>query len=178
MQQSAFGRTLLAMGIKPKESKPGDYKLSPGARLMQLKRSCIDVLGFHFGKSDTTGQDIWGRVQEGAGPSLLVGSIIFVTALTVSLLSAVAVAYFRGTYVDRVATIVTTFMLSVPYMVYMIGLQYYLGKKWDYGPIWGFDREHGLAKFLVTPVIVGVIGGVGGSIRLYRTFLLDETNQD
>src|SRR5262249_48556879 len=33
-------------------------------------------------------------------------------------------------------------------------------------------------KFVILPVIIGVLSSFGGSVRLYRTFLLDEINQD
>jgi peptide/nickel transport system permease protein len=38
--------------------------------------------------------------------------------------------------------------------------------------------EAGLGKFLLIPVTIGVIAGIGVDIRLYRTFLLEETGQD
>jgi peptide/nickel transport system permease protein len=34
------------------------------------------------------------------------------------------------------------------------------------------------AKFLILPVIVGVVGGIGTGTRLYRTFFLEEINRD
>ena len=33
-------------------------------------------------------------------------------------------------------------------------------------------------KFLILPVIVGVVGGIGASTRLYRAFFLEEINKD
>lgn len=144
----------------------------------QLKRSTVDMLLFRFGKSDTTGEDIWKRIKQGALPSLAIQSVIFVTSLCVAMLLAVAVAYFRGTYVDRFGTLLTVMLMSVAYPVYLISMQYYLGRKLQYGPVWGFDPTGGLAKFIVVPVIIGVVAGVALEVRLYRTFLLDEINQD
>jgi len=145
---------------------------------VQLKRSTIDMMLFNFGKSDTNGQDIKQRIKAGVGPSVVIQSLVFFTALTISMLLAVAMAYFRGTYVDRAGTVLTVFLMSVVYMVYIIALQYWLGKRLQYGPVWGFNSEAGLAKFILLPVTIGVVAGIPGSIRLYRTFLLDEINQD
>jgi peptide/nickel transport system permease protein len=33
-------------------------------------------------------------------------------------------------------------------------------------------------RFLLAPMTIGVIGGLGASVRLYRTFVLDEIGQD
>jgi ABC-type dipeptide/oligopeptide/nickel transport systems, permease components len=144
----------------------------------QLKRSTVDMLLFNFGQSDTTGEEIKERIKKGAGPSLTIQAIIFATGLTIAILIAVLVAYFRGTYVDRFGTLLTVVLISIVYVTYIIGLQYYLGKRLQYGPVWGFNREAGLAKFILIPVVIGVVAGIGASIRLYRTFLLDEINQD
>jgi len=45
-------------------------------------------------------------------------------------------------------------------------------------PISGYDTGLEAAKFLVLPVIVGIVGGIGSGTRLYRTFFLEEVNRD
>lgn len=145
---------------------------------VQLKRSTVDMVLFKFGKSDTNNQDIMGRVRQGALPSLVIQSIIFFSSLFIAVIGSVTLAYFRGTYVDRLGTVVTVLLMSVVYMVYIIALQFWLGKQFQYGPVWGFDSNAGLAKFILIPVIIGIVYGIGSTIRLYRTFLLDEINQD
>jgi peptide/nickel transport system permease protein len=155
--------------------KDHGYDKSPAE---QLKRSTVDMLLFKFGKSDTTGEDIWSRIKQGAGPSFIVSSMIFWTALVVALTSALLVAYFRGTYVDRFGTFLCVLLMSISAVVYVIGLQFLLGKILKYGPVWGFDPESDLIKFVAVPVAVGVIMGIGAEIRIFRTFLLDEINQD
>ena len=42
----------------------------------------------------------------------------------------------------------------------------------------GYDPGLGAAKFLVLPVIVGVIGGIGSGTRWYRTLFLEEIRKD
>jgi peptide/nickel transport system permease protein len=144
----------------------------------QLRKSTVDMLLFNFGKSDTTGEDIKDRIKQGAVPSLIVGSMVFIASLFVSLTLAIVAAYFRGTYVDGFITFICVLLMSIVYVVYVIGLQYLLGKILHYGPIAGFDTGPGMLKFLLLPVIIGVIAGIGTEIRLFRTFLLDEINQD
>jgi peptide/nickel transport system permease protein len=52
--------------------------------------------------------------------------------------------------------------------------QYWLASEWRLFPVWGFES----ARYLVLPVLVGVVAGVGGSVRFYRTVMLDEMYQE
>lgn len=131
-----------------------------------------------FGKSDRAKEDIWDRVKKGAGPSGEIAGMILLTTLLVSMTFAMGLAYFRGTYVDRLGTLLTVLLLSVPIVVYVLGMQFLLGKLLKYGPIAGFERGPDSLRFVFIPVLVGLINGIGGSVRLYRTFLLEEMNQD
>ena len=145
---------------------------------VQLRKATVDMLMFRFGKSDATKEDIWTRIRQGAGPSIVVSSTIFIGTVLGAILVAVLAAAFRGTYIDKTTTIVCVLMMSVVYTVYVIGGQYFLSKQLRYGPIWGFDPSSGLLKYILVPSVIGFIAGIATEIRLYRTFLLDEINQD
>ena len=45
-------------------------------------------------------------------------------------------------------------------------------------PISGFDFGVSALKFVILPVIVGVIAGIGSGTRWYRTIFLEEINKD
>jgi peptide/nickel transport system permease protein len=45
-------------------------------------------------------------------------------------------------------------------------------------PISGFETGIDALKFLVLPVIIGVVSGIGSGSRWYRTFFLEETGKD
>jgi len=45
-------------------------------------------------------------------------------------------------------------------------------------PVSGYDIGMDAIKFLVLPVLVGVVSGIGSSTRLYRTFFLEEIGKD
>lgn len=146
--------------------------------LQQFEEHMTNLGLLRFGKSDHTKEPIWNRIKSGAIPSAEVASVVFVTELFVSLVVAVLVAYFRGTYIDTAATFVCVIMMSIVYVVYVIGLQYLLGKILRYGPLAGFQPGLSSWRFVVLPAIVGVVSSIGADIRLYRTFLLEETGQD
>jgi peptide/nickel transport system permease protein len=45
-------------------------------------------------------------------------------------------------------------------------------------PISGYVPGWQLGKFLILPIIVGVISGIGGGVRWYRTLFLEEASKD
>ena len=143
-----------------------------------FKEQFTTLAKFDFGKSDRAKEDIWTRVKKGAGPSFTIAGMVLISALITSLTLATLLSYFRGTYVDKLGTLMSVMLLSIPYVVYVLGMQYLLGKLLKYGPIAGFEPGLASWRFVFIPALVGVISSIGGSIRLYRTFLLEELGQD
>jgi peptide/nickel transport system permease protein len=87
------------------------------------------------------------------------------------------IVFFRRTYVDFWGVVIAVVMLSISSMFYIIGGQYLIGKLLHLVPISGFNTEDAW-KFLVLPVIIAVIGGIGANLRFYRTIFLEEINRD
>ena len=144
----------------------------------QFKNHMESLLLFRFGKSDRTKEPIWDRVKQGAGPSAQVAGLVLSTSLVVGLTIAMMAAYFRGSSIDRMTTLICVFMMSIVYVVYVIGLQFLLGKILRYGPLAGYQHGGDSWKFVVLPAAIGLIARTGSDIRLFRTFLLEEINQD
>ena len=69
-------------------------------------------------------------------------------------------------------------MMSISSLFYIIGGQYLVGKLWHLVPISGYQGGLDALKFLVLPVAIGVVGGIGGATRLYRTIFLEEITKD
>jgi peptide/nickel transport system permease protein len=69
-------------------------------------------------------------------------------------------------------------MMSVSRLFYIVGGQYLLSKVLHLVPISGYAGGEDAVKFLVLPVAIGVIGGIGSSSRWYRTIFLEETAKD
>ena len=145
----------------------------------QFAKHMKELFLLRFGKSDgLAGEDIGARIRVGAPASLLIASMVFVSALITSICVALTVAYFRGTYIDNAGTFLCVLMMSVVYLVYIISGQFILGKMLKYFPLAGYREGWDALRFAMLPTIVGVLSGLGSSVRLYRTFLLDEMNQD
>jgi peptide/nickel transport system permease protein len=45
-------------------------------------------------------------------------------------------------------------------------------------PISGYGQGLDTWRFVLLPAVVGVVGGIGGGARLYRTIFLEEINRD
>ena len=138
------------------------------------------VLTGDFGASWSTNERVSNILGTRLGPSLtvLVPLLILDTALSLAL--ALAVAYVRGSLTDRMVMIVCTVGLSISILVYIIVFQYFFAYKLGWFPVqgWGNSFTENLVVFSALPILIGLAVGIAPNLRLYRTFVLDEINQD
>jgi peptide/nickel transport system permease protein len=133
-----------------------------------------------FGASWSTNEKISSIFATRIGPSLTVLVPILVISTLLAMIAAMLVAYLRGTLADRTIMIGCTVGQSVSILVYIIVLQYVLGYQLAWFPVqgWGSSLGENLLRFGALPIIVGVVVSLAPDIRLYRSFFLDEINQD
>jgi len=137
------------------------------------------MLTFDFGRSDADDVPIARRLREGVGPSLALTVPLFLIEVPLAVGLALVVAFLRETYVDRLGVVLCVLAMSVSLLLYIIGGQYVLGKLLRWFPISGFDpRPAVIARFLALPLAVGLLAGLGESIRYYRTLFVEETGRD
>ena len=132
---------------------------------------------FDFGTSDA-GRDIGHDIGQRMWPSLAVAVPVLLVGLLVNISLALFIVLFRGTYIDLAGVVLLVAMLSISSLFYIIGGQYLVGKLLRLAPISGYDLGLEAWKFLVLPVIVGVMGGIGSGARFYRTLFLEEAGKD
>ena len=137
----------------------------------------VKLFAFDFGRSDQ-GRDIGFDIRTRMWPSLAIAVPVFLTGLAVYVTFALLMAFFRATYVDFWGVVMCVVMMSISGLFYIIGGQYLVGKLWNLVPISGYDGGLDAVKFLVLPVLVGVVSGVGSNARWYRTMFLEEINKD
>lgn len=133
---------------------------------------------FDFGVSDTNNIDITSQIWERMWASLTIAVPTFLLGLLVNITTSMIVAYYRATYVDFWGTILAVIIMSVSQLFYIIGGQWLFGKVFRLFPISGYDSGVELLKFVILPVVIGIISGIGGGIRFYRTIFLEEINRD
>ena len=133
-----------------------------------------------FGVSWATNEKISNIFATRIGPSLTVLVPMLVISTLLAMAAAMLVAYLRGTVTDRAIMIACTVGQSVSILVYIILFQYVMGYQLGWFPVqgWSADFWQNLLRYSALPIIVGVVVSLAPDIRLYRSFFLDEINQD
>jgi peptide/nickel transport system permease protein len=111
-------------------------------------------------------------------PSLAIAVPVLLVGLAVNISLALFIVLFRATYLDLGSVVVLVAMMSISGLFYIIGGQFLLSKLFHLVPVSGYDTGLNAWKFLILPVIVGVIGGIGAGARWYRTLFLEEVSKD
>lgn len=137
----------------------------------------FDLFTFHFGQSDQ-GRDINHDIYERMWPSLALAIPSLIVGLLVNITFALCVALFRGTFFDHFSMVLCVIMMSISGLFYIIIGQFLLGKLMNLVPISGYHSGWQAYQFLILPVIVGMIGGIGAGTRWYRTIFLEEIHRD
>lgn len=137
----------------------------------------VRLFSFDFGASDA-GRDISNDISQRMWPSLALAIPVFIIGLAINITFALLIALFRGTYVDISGVVFCIILMSISLLFYIIAGQYLFGKVLQWVPISGFDDDMDFVKFVILPVIIGVIGGIGSGTRWYRTLFLEEINKD
>lgn len=140
-------------------------------------KKSLSLFAFEFGRADD-GRSIGREISVRMWPSLAIAVPTLIIGIGVQISFALLLAFFRGSYIDLWGVVMCIIMMSISGLFYIIGGQYLISKLWHLVPISGYDMgAHGF-KFIVLPVIIGVIGGMGAGIRLYRTLFLEELGKD
>lgn len=137
----------------------------------------VRLFVFDFGASDD-GRDIGYDISQRMWPSLAIAVPVLLVGLAVNVSLALFIVLFRATYLDLGGVMVLVAMMSISGLFYIIGGQFLLSKLFHLVPISGYDTGLNAWKFLILPVIVGVIGGIGSGVRWYRTLFLEEVSKD
>ena len=114
------------------------------------------------------------------GPTLTIMIPVLVLETIVALLLAIGVAYLRGTLTDRMIMMLCTVAMSISFLVYIIVAQYYFGFKWGVFPVQGWSENFwkNLSYYAPLPIMLAIFVGLAPALRLYRSFFLDEINND
>ena len=112
----------------------------------------VTLFAGEFGRSED-GREIGQEIRERMGPSL-----------------AIAV---------RTGVVICVTLMSISSLFFIIGGQFLFARVLKLVPISGYDGNPWVAwHFLLLPVAVGVIAGLGGATRWYRTLFLEEIGRD
>ena len=140
-------------------------------------KKSIRMFAGDFGRAED-GRDIAREISARMGPSLAIALPTFILGLLVTVTFALALAFFRASAFDFWGVVLCVAMMSISGLFYIIGGQYLISKVWRLVPISGFGEGLDAWRFLVLPILIGVISGLGSSARWYRTIFLEEVGKD
>ncbi|EXI77751.1 MAG: Dipeptide transport system permease protein DppB [Candidatus Accumulibacter appositus] len=130
-----------------------------------------------FGRAED-GRDIAREITSRMGPSLAIALPTFVLGLLVTVSFALMLTFFRASYLDFWGVVLCVALMSISGLFYIIGGQFLISKMWKLVPISGYGGGLDAWKFVILPVLIGVISGIGSSTRWYRTIFLEEISRD
>lgn len=133
---------------------------------------------FQLGVSDLDGSGIGREVRRRIAPSLRVTLPMFLISLVVNVVFAMLVAFYRGSYIDTAGLILCVVLMSISVLFYIIGGQFIFAKFLRLFPISGYAGGWTGLRFVLLPVVIGILSGLGGSVRFNRTVFLEEINRD
>jgi peptide/nickel transport system permease protein len=138
------------------------------------------IITFDFGTSWSTGESVSQVILTRLGPSLtiLIPLTILQTFFAVAL--ALAIAFVRGSLTDRMVMVTCTVGMSISILVYIIVFQYLFAYKLNFFPVqgWGEHWAENLFHYSLLPILIMLVVSLAPTLRLYRSFVLDEINQD
>src|SRR5699024_8912225 len=137
----------------------------------------LSVLWFQFGRSDS-GHNIGHAIVTRMGPSLALAVPTLVIGLLLNITFALLLVMLRSTYLDGWGQAACVVLMSISALFYIIAGQYFFAIIAHLVPISGFAGGLDAIKFLVLPVALGVISGIGASTRWYRSIFLEEFGKD
>ncbi|HHF7367113.1 TPA: ABC transporter permease [Legionella bozemanae] len=137
----------------------------------------MKLFTFNFGVSDS-GRDISEDITYRMWPSLSIALPVLLLDVIANIIVAMAMAFFRGTYLDLTGVVICIILMSISSLFYIIGGQYLFGKLLRLVPISGYDSGFDALKFVILPITVAVLSGLGAGSRWYRTLFLEEMHKD
>ena len=139
----------------------------------------VRLFVFDFGVSDSDEHNIAAEMRKRIPPSLYITVPTFVIGLLLGISFSLIVAFYRGTYFDTWVLFVCVLMMSVSYMIYVIGGQFLFGRILRLAPVSGFNHSLPYAiRFVLLPIFIALFASIGKEVRYYRTVFLEEINKD
>ena len=140
-------------------------------------QNSVRLFLFDFGRSDS-GRDINYDISQRMWPSLSISLPGLFLGLFAYISFGLTLSFFRASYLDIWGVVICVMMMSISSLFYIIWGQVVIGKLLNLAPISGYDTGLDSIKFIILPILLGLIGGIGASTRWYRTIFLEEMGKD
>jgi len=137
----------------------------------------IKLFSFEFGQSDA-GRHINDDISQRMLPSLFIALPTLILGVLLYISIALFLVFFKNSYLDLVGVFIFVIMMSISTLFYIIGGQYIFAKIFNWFPISGYVAGPYFFKFLILPILIGIISGIGSGGRWYRTLFLEAMDKE
>ena len=137
----------------------------------------LGLFTFNFGLSES-GRNIGADIKQRLLPSLSIALPSLIVGLLVNISAALMMVLFRNSYLELGSVVLCVVLMSISSLFYIIGGQFFIGKLLKLVPISGYDTGFAAIKFLILPIVIGIVSGIGSGARWYRTLFLEEVEKD
>ena len=172
---------LAGLNASPEQVESIRYQLGlndpPWVQLGIFMRSLIT---FDWGHSWATQESVASILASRLPATLTVMVPILILDAILALPIAMWITMRRGGLTDRIIMIICTITLSISFLVYIIAGQYVFGFLLGWFPVqgWSDSALTNLVIYAPLPVLLAIAVGLAPQIRLYRSFFLDEIQQE
>ena len=158
----------------PKADPKTDAKPDAAKATAQTKSGCQAV------RSWATNEEVPKILTTRIVPTLTIMIPVLILETILGVILAIGVAYVRGSLTDRMIMMVCTVAMSVSFLVYIIVAQYIFGFQLGWFPVQGWSDSFwkNITYYAPLPIMLAVFVGLAPALRLYRSFFLDEINND
>jgi len=167
--------TILGKNATPEAIAAFDHKFGYDRPLVfstdsQFVRFVSDFCHGDLGYSVEYDEPVAAVLKRGVGPSLSLTVPILLGGIVMGLALALLAAARRGGLSDRMILLVSTLLMSVNYVVWVLAGQFFLSYRLGLFPVWGYEH----IGYLALPILIGIVSSLGTDVRFFRTAILDE----
>lgn len=137
----------------------------------------LRLFTLQFGASDS-GRDIRHEIATRLPASLALAGPMLLLTVYAGIAFALLLVFFRASYLDFWGTVLCVLLMSISSLFYIIMAQWLFGKTLRLVPLSGYVPGLDLLKFLLLPLVVGIVYQLGAEARLFRAMLLEEAGKD
>jgi peptide/nickel transport system permease protein len=148
--------------------------------LVQFGIWASNLLQGDFGSSYFYKMQVTQLIGQRIEPTLALATLTILIAVVVSVPLGVIAAWRFGGWFDRALMGFSVLGFSVPVFVLAYILIWIVSLKLGWFPVqgWGDSFIENLFVYSSLPILIGLVVSIAPDLRLYRTFVLDEINQD
>jgi peptide/nickel transport system permease protein len=137
----------------------------------------IKLFLFDFGVSDS-GRVIKTDILQRMWPSFALALPMLFIGLLTNITFALLLIYCRYSYLETLGLIVCIVLMSISPLFYIMSAQYFIAKLSQWLPVSGYEGGFEAWRYLLLPIIIGIVSGLGTGARWYRTIFLEEQSKD